>query len=64
MVSISKGKRQVLVQRYRKLGTPTTNETFDAEIEKEIDARVEANVDTSEREDSCSEGLQREFTRK
>ena len=59
MVSSSKGKREVLVEHYRKLGTPTTNETFDAEFEKEIDAWVEANVDASEREDSGSEGLQR-----
>ena len=63
MVSSSKGKREVLVEHYRKLGTPTSNKTFDAEFEKEINAWVEANVDASEREDSGSEGLQREFTR-
>ena len=62
MVSGSKGTREVLVE-HRKLGTPTTNETFGAEFEKEIDAWVEANVDGSEREDGGSEGLQREFTR-
>ena len=62
MLSSSKGKREVL-EHYRKLEKPTTNETFDAEFEKEIDAWVEANVDASEREDSGSEGLQREFTR-
>ena len=45
MVSSSKGKREVLVEHYRKLGTPTTNETFDAEFEKKIDAWVRANVD-------------------
>ena len=63
MVSSSKGKREVLVEHYRKLGTPTTNENFDAEFEKELNAWAEANVDASEREDSGSEGLQREFTR-
>ena len=63
MVSCSKGKREVLAEHHRKPGTPTTNETFDAEFEKEIDAWVEANVDASEKEDSGSEELQREFTR-
>ncbi|MEP5533686.1 hypothetical protein [Ekhidna sp.] len=63
MVSSSKGKREVLVEHYRKLGTPTANETFDAEFEKEINAWAEANVDISETEDSDSEGFQREFTR-
>ena len=40
MVSISEGEREVLVliEHCRKLGTPTTNETFDAEFEKEINA--------------------------
>ena len=64
MVSSSKGKREVLVKHYRKLGTPTTNKTtFDAEFEREINAWAEANVDASKREDSGSEGLEREFTR-
>ena len=36
MVSSSKGKREVLVKHHRKLGTPTVNETFDAEFETEI----------------------------
>ena len=54
MVSSSKGKRGVLVEHYCKLGTPTTNETFDAEFEKEIDAWVQANVGASDREDSGS----------
>ena len=36
MVSSSKGKGGVLVEHYyRKLGTPTANEIFDAEFEKE-----------------------------
>ena len=61
--SSSKGKREVLVEHYRKLGAPTANETSDAEFEKEINAWAEANVDASGREDSGSEGLQREFTR-
>ena len=54
MVSCSKGKREVLVEYHRKPGTPTTNETFDAEFEKEIDAWVQANVGASDREDSGS----------
>ena len=63
MVSSSKGKREVLVEPYRKLGTPTDNETFDAEVEKEINVWAEANVGASEREDRGSDGLQRGFTR-
>ena len=51
MVGSSKGKREVLVEHYRKLGTPAANETFDAEFEKEINAWAEANVGASERED-------------
>ena len=62
MVSTSKGKREVLVEYYRKLGTPTSNDTFDAEFDKEIDAWAEANVGASEREDRGS-NLQREITR-
>ena len=64
MVSCSKGKREVLAEHHRKPGTPTTNETFDAEFEKEIDAWVQANVGASERERSSgSYRLQRECTR-
>ena len=63
MVSSSKGKREVLAEHYRKLGTPTANEMFDTELHKETNAGAEANVDASEREDIGSEGLQREFTR-
>ena len=44
LVSASKGKREVLLEPYRKLGTPTGNETFDADFEKEINAWAEANV--------------------
>ena len=50
MFSSSKGKREVLVEHYRNLGTPAANETFDAEFEKEINARAEANIGASERE--------------
>ena len=63
MASSSKGKREVLVEHYRKVGTPAANETLDAEFKKGIIARAEANVDASEREDSGSGGLQRKFTR-
>ena len=58
-----KGKGEALVEHYRKPRTPTSNETFVAEFKHEINARAEANVDASEREDSSSEGLQRELTR-
>ena len=63
MVSSSKGKREVLVEHYRKLGTPAANETFNAEFDKKINVWAEANVGTSEREDHGSDGSQREFTR-
>ena len=54
----------MLVEYHRKLGTPTTNETFDVELEKEINAWAEENVIASESEDSSgSEGLQRKLTR-
>ena len=56
MVSISQGKGAVLVEHCRKLRTPTANETFDAEFEKEINAREEGNVDASEKKDRRSEG--------
>ena len=64
MASSSKGKREVLVEHYRKLGTPKANKTFDADFEKEINAGAEANVGASEREGRGSDGLQREFTRR
>ena len=53
--SSSKGKREVLVEHYRKLGTPTDNEAFDAEFQKEINAWAEANVGASERENRGTE---------
>lgn len=55
-------KRAVLVEHYGKLGTPTTNENVDAELEKEITAWAEANGDAPGREESGSEGLQGAFT--
>ena len=45
-----KGKREMLVEHYRKLGTPAANETLDAEFEKEINAWAEENVDVLEKE--------------
>ena len=63
MVSSSKGKRKVLVEQYRKLGTRTANKTFDAEFDKGINRWAEASVGASEKEDCGSDGLQREFTR-
>ena len=59
MVSSAKGKREVSVEHFCKLGTPTANETFDAEFEKEIKAWAKTSVDASGREDSGSEGSQR-----
>ena len=61
MASSSKGKREVLVEHYRKLllGTPTTNKTLSAELEEEINAWAEAIADASEREDRGSEGLKK-----
>ena len=51
--------RDVLVDHSRKLGTPTADETFDAEFDKEINAWAEVNADASDKEGSGSEGLQR-----
>ena len=58
MVGSSKGKREVLVEHYRKLGTPKPNTKFDTEFEKEINTWAEANVEASKREDSGSKELQ------
>ena len=44
MVSSSKWKRETLVEHYRRIGTPTANETFDAEFDKEINAWAKGNV--------------------
>ena len=60
MVS-TKGKREVLVEHYRKLGTPKANAKFDAEFEKKNNAWAEVNVEASKREDSSSKELQREL---
>ena len=62
MVS-SKGKRDLQVEHYRKLGTPKPNTKYDTEFEKEINTWAEANVEASKREDSGYKELQREFTR-
>ena len=37
----NEGNGEVSVKHYRKLGTPTVDETFDAELEKKINAWVE-----------------------
>ena len=63
MVSSSKGKREVLVEHYRKLGTPKPSAKFDATFEKEINAWAAVNIEASKREGSSSKGLQIEFTR-
>ena len=43
MVSSSKGGAKVLLEHYRKRGTPTTNDSFDAELEMEISAGAKKN---------------------
>lgn len=43
MVRHSKGKRKYIVEHYRKLGTHTINESFDAESKKETNAWAEAS---------------------
>ena len=63
MVSSSKGKKEVLVEHYSKIGSPKRNAKFDAEFEREINAWAEVDVEASKPEDSSSIGLQREFTR-
>ena len=62
VVSSLKGKRDLLLEHYRKLGTPTTNESFDEQFGKETNAWAGANVDAPGRQDSDSEELQRYFT--
>ena len=56
MVSSLKGKREILVEEYRKLGMPTSNETFDAEFETETNELAVANVGASRREDRGLDG--------
>ena len=65
MVNSSKGKREVLVlvEHCRKLETPTTSKTSDAEFENEVDAWAETNVHASERAGGVSAGLERVFIR-
>ena len=62
MATSSKVKREA-IDHYRKPGTPTTNKTFDAEFEKEIDAWADADADASEREVQWFRRVTREFTR-
>lgn len=57
-VSSSKVKRKVRVEHYGTLGTPTTNESFGVDFEKEISPWADENVDASEKKDSGSGGLQ------
>lgn len=47
MASRSKGKRGVVVEHDRRLGAPRTDERFDAESEKEINALERTNVEAS-----------------
>lgn len=53
----------VLVEHYRKLGTPKTKKRSDTEFEKGIDAWARANVEASKREDCSPKKSQKEFTR-
>ena len=53
-------REEVLVAPFRMLGTPTANETFDAELEKETNAWAEANVMCVRKEDRGSDILQGE----
>ena len=62
IVSRSRGKGEVLVEHYRKLGTPKRNNRFDTELEIEINKSANAKVEESKREDSSCNELQREFT--
>ena len=48
MDSSSKRKKEVTMEHYCKLGTPTAYETFDADINNEICAWAEAKVEASE----------------
>ena len=61
IVSSSRGKREVLEEHHRKLGTPKTNNRFDTEFEKYINKWANAKVEVSKREDVDSNELQREF---
>ena len=47
MVSSSRGEREVLLEHYRKLGTPQTNNRFDMEFENEINKWANAKVEES-----------------
>ena len=47
----------MLVELYRKLGTPKSEKKFDTEFEKEINTWAEANAGASKLEDSDSKEL-------
>ena len=58
MVSSSKGKREVLVEHYSKLGIPKPNARFDAEFEKEINAWAEVNVEAYDASQSLDDSVE------
>ena len=59
-----RGEGEVLVEHYRKLGTPTADETFDADFEMGINAWAEANLTcTRKGRHWFRRVVQREFTR-
>lgn len=58
MVNSSKGKREVLVKDYRKLGTPNAN-IFDLEFEKDTNMWADAIVERLKRDGSVFNELQR-----
>lgn len=61
MDSSSKG-RVVLAEHYRKVGA-LSNKRFDSELERDINASAQANIQSSKREDGGSNEMQRVFTR-
>lgn len=63
MVSSSKGKRETLVEHYRELGAPKTNENFDPHIMEEINTWTDSDIEASKREDSGPAELERACTR-
>lgn len=63
IVNSSRGKGEILVEHYRKVGTPTANAWLNAEFENKFDALVEANMGTLEKEYRGSDRSQKEFAR-
>lgn len=61
-VGSSRGRREVLVEPYRELGTLNTITTFSMGFEMEINAWAETNVDASRRNDNDSREMQKELT--